>query len=481
MFCRKNQSTLTSTEKARFVAAVLALKANGRYDQYVQDHMNFMRGAHSGPAFFPWHREFLRRFELDLQAIDSAVTLPYWDWTVDNSPTSSIWDPGFMGGNGRPTDGQVMTGAFAFSGGNWPLNFEGGLAFGYLRRRFGVSASAPTLPTATDVTNALVITPYDVSPYNDGSSTGGFRNRLEGWYSGPQLHNRVHVWVGGSMTPGSSPNDPVFFLHHCFVDKLWADWQRLHPAEGYLPISPIAGKPGHSLNENMEPWAGRGQNVTPASVLDHHALGYAYDTEGLCVPNTLKFIDDKPTLTFLDDLNTLKFRDDVLTLKFIDDKQTLKFRDDPITLKFSDDKQTLKFTDEPVTLKFSDDIGTSPRIDPIKQPALDKPPETDVKQPGLDREVGRINRLAPVQAQAVPFVLATPHHSNAWAQSFPEAARTTAAQYESAILQYEQALGELHQAAVKNQLSDTDIQAAEMLHQEYLALVAEYQQLTQGR
>ncbi len=31
MRCRKNQATLTAQEKSRFVAAVLALKANGKY------------------------------------------------------------------------------------------------------------------------------------------------------------------------------------------------------------------------------------------------------------------------------------------------------------------------------------------------------------------------------------------------------------------------------------------------------------------
>ena len=44
---------------------------------------------------------------------------------------------------------------------------------------------------------------------------------------GSQLHNRVHLWVGGNMAPMTSPNDPVFFLHHCFVDKAWADWQEV--------------------------------------------------------------------------------------------------------------------------------------------------------------------------------------------------------------------------------------------------------------
>jgi tyrosinase len=62
------------------------------------------------------------------------------------------------------------------------------------------------------------------------------RNLVEGWQPNPPaMHNRVHVWVGGDMSPASSPNDPVFFLNHCNVDRLWADWQQNHGNASYLP------------------------------------------------------------------------------------------------------------------------------------------------------------------------------------------------------------------------------------------------------
>lgn len=274
MLCRKNQATLTPTEKARFVAAVLALKADGTYDRFVAIHDGAHLAAHRGPAFLPWHREYLRRFELELQRIDSTVTLPYWDWSVDSSPTSTIWNPDFMGGDGRPGDRRVMTGPFAFDAGQWTL-LHGGIQD--LRREF--AAGAPTLPTPADVTATLAAVPYDVAPWST-SSPSGFRNRAEGWIAGPQMHNRVHVWVGGSMLPLTSPNDPVFYLNHAFEDKLWADWQRMHPGEGYLPVSGAA--PGHNLHDAMQPWAAAGEIVRPSTVLDHHSLGYAYDNESEC-------------------------------------------------------------------------------------------------------------------------------------------------------------------------------------------------------
>ena len=85
------------------------------------------------------------------------------------------------------------------------------------------------------------------------------------------LHNAAHLWVGGSMATATSPNDPVFFLHHANVDRLWARWQDLHPEERfYLPIS--GGERGINLNDSMPPWGGA---TTPASVINHRLLGYA--------------------------------------------------------------------------------------------------------------------------------------------------------------------------------------------------------------
>lgn len=469
--CRKNQATLTAGEKSRYVAAVLTLKANGTYDRYVADHVGAMAAAHRGPAFLPWHREYLRRFELDLQAIDPGVTLPYWDWTVDTSPTASLWDPSFMGGNGRPIDGQVTSGPFAFATGNWTLIHDGPA----LRRRFGVST--PSLPAPGDVTGALAETVYDVPPYTLASPSG-FRNRLEGWISGPQLHNRVHVWIGGSMGPMSSPNDPVFFLHHCFIDKVWADWQRLHPGAGYVPVSGAA--PGHNLGNAMQPWLGRGETVTPASVLDHHALGYAYDNEIECRPK-LKFLDDVPTLKFRDDIPTLKFIDDPVTLKFRDDLPTLKFRDDIPTLKFNDDPGKLKFTDDPGKLKFSDDPGTVKAIDDVKAPFLDDPGGGKFLTDGGDPLQGMGDPLqgAAVGRQA-PFVLSTPHHSMAWAQDQPAALQAALAQAQQHLSQLAAALADGQEAQRQGQLTADESEQFRQLREEYESVLAECQQLAQA-
>lgn len=60
-----------------------------------------------------------------------------------------------------------------------------------------------------------------------------------------------------------SPADPVFWLHHANVDRIWAQWQALHPEQ----VHP-------ALDELLHPWA-----TTTREVLDHYQLGYMYDTE----------------------------------------------------------------------------------------------------------------------------------------------------------------------------------------------------------
>ncbi len=280
MGVRKNVRTLTTAEKNELVNAIRAIKASGRYNQYVLRHAQApMAGIHRSPAFLPWHRQYILEFERDLQqaAGNPNLALPYWNWAEDaalpNPRTAPIWADDLMGGNGDPNDNWVVkTGPFRR--GQWTIVDGNGNPAGALRRQFGVNVA--TLPTQTDVNNALATSPFDASPWNMNSNPS-FRNRLEGWYGavGPGLHNRTHVWVGGSMIPMTSPNDPVFFLHHCFVDKIWADWQARVPGQNYLPVS--GGPRGHNLNDPMERTLTG--SVTPASVLNIRNLGYSYDTD----------------------------------------------------------------------------------------------------------------------------------------------------------------------------------------------------------
>lgn len=276
MGIRKNVVTLTAKEKSAFVAALLELKQMGHYDHLVHIHHQAMMDirpdpAHGGPAFFPWHRYYLRQLEVYLQEIDPSVSLPYWDWTRERSRTGPPWTDDLMGGNGRENDGKVTTGPFAYSTGDWPITVKDWRGQPTFLTRFMSSPSQ--LPQPPQVYRIMQRVHYDTRPWNWGSdSRESFRAALEG---GP--HNFVHVWVGGNMGGAGSPNDPVFFLHHAMVDRLWAKWQKRHRGTPYKPGG--QGPRGHNRDDRMWPWRALEPAVTPKSVLDHQAMGYGYDDE----------------------------------------------------------------------------------------------------------------------------------------------------------------------------------------------------------
>ena len=191
-----------------------------------------------------------------------------------------------------------------------------------------------------------------------------------------------------------------------------------------------------------------------------------------CGPK-LKFTDEPVTLKFRDDpIGTLKFRDDPIgTVKALDDPiGTLKFRDDPIG--------TQKFRDDPIgTVKAIDDpIGTVKALDDVKAPVLDKPPPSDVVVPPFTPPVTLRGA-----GQPAPFVLSTPHHSQAWEQGYAEAMEAHRAAYEQQLAEYEQLLRDYAEAEASGALGDTERQALESLYAEYTRLAAEYQQLGGGQ
>jgi tyrosinase len=74
-------------------------------------------------------------------------------------------------------------------------------------------------------------------------------------------HGFAHTSFGGSISSiGTAAKDPLFFLLHANVDRLWAKWQRqfgrFDPAQAAsydsVPASPI----GHNLADTMWPWNG---------------------------------------------------------------------------------------------------------------------------------------------------------------------------------------------------------------------------------
>ncbi|MDQ0601637.1 tyrosinase [Streptomyces canus] len=286
VYTRKDVSTLTRSERRRFVDALIEVKRRGEYDEFVRMHIQYyvpdgesgLRVAHMAPSFLPWHRRLLLELEGALRRVDESVTLPYWDWTRNRSSTAVPWTEDLLGGTGRRSDRQVMTGPFAYRHGQWTIK-EGVTDAEYLMRDLGRPGNPIALPTATDLKSALADPVYDTAPWNS-TSAKGFRNKLEGWGQGRgavswRNHNRVHRWVGGHMATGASVNDPVFWMHHAFIDLVWSRWQLRHRNARYLPAKPPG--PGDAQRgrivarrEKMPPWG-----ATPEKLEDHSTI-YRY-------------------------------------------------------------------------------------------------------------------------------------------------------------------------------------------------------------
>jgi tyrosinase len=244
---------------------------------------NDRNAAHRGPVFLPWHRFMLRQLELNLRRVlgDNTFGLPYWDWAADGQlsaaaqKTASIWKTTAFGGHGNPvpngpfTQDQFRVTIEAAPDGSLRQTNHG------LRRAFGVNG-APTLPKRTGTAAALAESIYDQAPWSSVSS--GFRNNVEGWNPGLGLHNRVHVWVGGDMLPSTSPNDPIFFMNHCNVDRIWEAWMQNPggPGRSYLPSDAApASLKGHRLHDTLTSLLSG--STTPAKMLNATAL-YTYDS-----------------------------------------------------------------------------------------------------------------------------------------------------------------------------------------------------------
>ena len=224
MGLRKTYRSLTNVERDRFVQALFQLKADGIVDQFARMHAShFFMGIHQSSHFLPWHREMLLRFERRLQQVHPDITIPYWASAVRRSTSDPLWANNFLG------------------------QFNSAWNLG---RTLG-SAILPTQPQ--------VLTNRGRGTYNV------FWPELEN-----DIHNPPHVWVEGVMGGVSSPGDPAFYLHHCWIDMLWVRWQIAHPQAPF-----VSSGPGASLNDPLMQWPNR----TPAMVLDHHALGYTYDIE----------------------------------------------------------------------------------------------------------------------------------------------------------------------------------------------------------
>lgn len=327
MDIRKSAVDLTDQERDQFLEALIRLKHRPAptgpagvsvYDQFVALHTAVMtvlppgsppnppvNYAHWNIGFCAWHRQYVRQFEKALQAEVPGVTVPYWDWTDHQGAVTKLFTGDFLGslasGPPAPLPDSVLRNPVppAERPAWWPTDIAGAtgyaihplLAEGFgtrLARRKGAQAWPPGKAQIAQL-EQLVPQQPGVHPfwYFWAALEEGFMARDD---NGAQVytptHNTGHNFIGGHMSRGFSPNDPVFWLHHANVDRLWATWQTRRltavpgskPKDHYPPPqqpSPFTGEaqpPGHGLDDKMWPWVGTAPGYDTAQTPQLKAL-----------------------------------------------------------------------------------------------------------------------------------------------------------------------------------------------------------------
>ncbi len=237
---RKNANVLTTTERARFLAALAKLNGagTGRFADFREMHRSGAPSveAHGAAAFLAWHRAYLLDFERELQSIDGEVTVPYWRF---DRAAPNLFVPAFLGTG-------TASGQLQFTPGNPLVSWVTDNTPGIQRGR-GVGPQTVPFVRTEQQTIALSVPP--------NANYAAFRV-LEG-----DPHGTAHTSHGtGWITSiGTAAKDPLFFLLHANVDRLWAKWQWVTQLQDPRSVAAFDGAstaPGHRLNDAMWPWCG---------------------------------------------------------------------------------------------------------------------------------------------------------------------------------------------------------------------------------
>ncbi len=230
---RRNAKSVSATERQAYRDAVIAIQTDPafRYSDGMPyfEKQNVVHNSgpeHGNPAFLPWHREMVNRFEERLREHDPLLTLLYWAFTEDPTAGTNLFTNNFMGTSNGTVGG--------------PLG-----------------AALPTT-VSRNVGAQSCIFDSDATLLGFGAYPG-FANRVEDW---PRNHDCAHGHIGGFggniSAPSTAVQDPFFFQLHGNVDRHWATWQRDGADPARLdPVAVYGADSSNSrINADMRPWNG---------------------------------------------------------------------------------------------------------------------------------------------------------------------------------------------------------------------------------
>jgi tyrosinase len=249
--------------------------------------------THASPYFATWHRWYLYYFERICRQMcrDQTFALPYWNYASDIGSSLQLppqfqatsFDPSQPNPfNPPPSDSNLGPNHLYFddrglgfsdpqgtSAQNVSMNNNGYMP--YQQIQYGSALGATNMFPSDDSKN------FSLDPTSPIYLAMGFTGRLE---CAP--HDNVHNNVGGWMANvPAAAGDPIFFVHHCQVDRLYASWA----AQKGIVYNWGAG--GDANDPDQCTWINRmasfvdekGQLVTVklGDAVTTEPLGYTYD------------------------------------------------------------------------------------------------------------------------------------------------------------------------------------------------------------
>ncbi|KAH6911013.1 hypothetical protein BKA70DRAFT_1146360 [Coprinopsis sp. MPI-PUGE-AT-0042] len=267
---RKDWYYMSKKERKDYISAVQCITklpphsdpnevpgAKTRYDDFVAQHINQTFTSHGTGNFLGFHRYYIYGYEKALrEECGYQGSQPYWNWFAyqNNLKDSPVFDGSetSMGGDGSFVQHNGSVGGIGYI--IMPSGEGGGcIKSGPLK---GLQVNlGPLLPSMDgeikapsffaynprclkrDLTNyassnwLTLSNLYNVTLGDASRSIGLFQNEVQGRFSDGFLgmHAAGHFAINGDAGDFyASPNDPVFWMHHAMLDRLWWIWQALH-------------------------------------------------------------------------------------------------------------------------------------------------------------------------------------------------------------------------------------------------------------
>jgi len=212
--------------------------------------------GNSIPLFAPWHRLYMVQFESSWNSVSGqSLSLPYWDWTQLTDTPSGL--PELAVNYAEWQNGPIKGGGITHR--NPGTYFKNPTHIQTLRNEVKHSF-CQELYINYDITNQ-------------------------------KPHGKVHTRVGGSMAKvETAAYDPIFYLHHSFIDFQFAYWQELQTYRLQSEIAPVGA------DREMPPFSNitnpAGINVNPIPVTK------AFDTQRLSLQYKTNFKYEYDNLIF---------------------------------------------------------------------------------------------------------------------------------------------------------------------------------------